>query len=170
MFLWPTLAVIVILAAVWFLGTRDAPGFASDDTVAALLRAEQPEFVPVEIERSTDGMSALVHNGAASLAIAFVVGSQRTSRLLSAGDIRSVSAQANGGGIAATIHTHDFGCPALRLELPADVWPVWQARLAALTGSPAAADDAHDAGAPNEVAPIGHAGRPLASRAPHATG
>lgn len=170
MFLWPTLAVIVILAAVWCLGTRDAPGFASDDTVAALLRAEHPDFVPVEIVRSTDAMSALVHNGAASLAIAFVVGNQRTSRLLGAGDIRSVSAQANGGAIAATIHTHDLGCPALRLELPTDAWPVWEQRLDALTGSPAVAYGAHGAGAPNEAAPLGRAGRPLASRAPHATG
>jgi hypothetical protein len=129
MFVWPIAAVLVIIAAVWFLGARDSVGFPTDDAVRAILRDEHPEFTPVEIVRSTHLQSALARGAGDAVAVAFTAGNQATSRLLHPGDVRSVSEAPRVGLVDAAIHTRDVGCPVLELTLPDGAWAQWRPRL-----------------------------------------
>lgn len=171
MFLVPAIAVVVILAAVWFLGQRDVTGFSSDDAVRHVLRVEHPEFGPNDLVRSTDGRSVMAsRRGDAAVAVAFVVGNRRTSRVLSSGDVREVIAVPRAGEVQVTIHTHDLGCPVVRIQLPDALWPAWRARLEALAEGAAPAARAEHGAPPAAVGWSAGSDPRLASRRAGAEG
>lgn len=135
MWVWPAIAIVVILLAVRVAGARGIRRFSAADEVRGLLAVEQPELSPREIDLSTDGRTALVDTGVDdAVAVAFVMGNQVATRELRRGDIAAVEEHPAAGAHEVTIRTHDLGFPRVQLLLDPASWTKWQPRLRGLVG------------------------------------
>ena len=136
MWVWPAIAIVVILLAVRVAGARGIRRFSAADEVRRLLAIEQPDLAPREVDLSTDGCTALIETGVdQGIAVAFVIGNQVATRELRRGDIAAVEEHPAAGAHEVSIRTHDTGFPLVRLQLDPATWTRWQPRLRALVGS-----------------------------------
>lgn len=138
MFIWPVVALLAILALVRWLGSREEPRLTSAEDARRLLSTEHPDVSFDQPLMGTDHRSSIAGVlGKKSVAVAFVIGNEVTSRIFNPGDLRDVVAAEGVDEVEATLVTADIGCPELRVRIPAAQWPGWSQRLRQLVATTA---------------------------------
>jgi hypothetical protein len=130
MFVWPVIALVGILSAVWFFGVRRRGSIGDAAAVRQLLRVAHPEFEPAEVAFDPDGGSALAIDAKGGEIIAlFTMGNQVATRVLDQGGVQTIdTSDRPEGAKRVVVRLHDLGCPRLEFTLgAADAH--WTARL-----------------------------------------
>lgn len=138
MFVWPVIALVGILSAVWFFGFRNRAAIGDADALRRWIREGYPDVVPGDVMLDPDGLHALVSDVAGTtLIVVFSFGSQLVSRLLSPDVVRRVEAtNLADGGRHFTLLLHDIGCPRISLSVRAGDVACWSERLERLVAVP----------------------------------
>lgn len=131
MFVWPIIALVGILSAVWFLGVRKPGSIGSPDSIRRRISDAYPAFELSETALDTDGTAVLGSDPAGThLVLMFVLGNQVVSRELSPGLLRDIAiADAGEGRRRVTLQLHDLGCPRVALTLAPQDAERWVPRL-----------------------------------------
>lgn len=141
MFVWPVIALAVILLTVWWVAGVRSAVVRSVDEAKDVLAVEHPEWRPAQVTCASDGSGALAAAAPPdeSVGVVFAHGDTLTSRLLRHGDLVRLDEAPAGGAVRARLHLHDLGCPHIDVQLPVDRWGEWRPRLQRLVGAALAA-------------------------------
>ena len=146
MFLWPVIALVGILSAVWFFGTRGRTSVGDAAAVRQRLSEDHPEFEPADIALDPDGTHALASAAAGTeVILVFPIGNQVATRVLDTGGVRGIDVTDGAEGRKrVVVSLYDLGCPRLAFTLSTADASQWTARLDRLVrpvpdGSPGSA-------------------------------
>lgn len=136
MFVWPVIALAVILATVWWVAGVRSAVVRSVDEARDVLAVEHPEWRPAQVTCASDGSGALAAADPPdeSVGVVFAHGDTLTSRLLRHGDLARLDEAPAGGAVRARLQLHDLGCPRIDVQLPVERWREWRPRLQRLVG------------------------------------
>ncbi len=135
MFVWPVVALVVILATVWWAAGVRTATLRSADEARDVLAVEHPEWRAGEMIGAVDGRCALVAGVPPdeTVGVVFAHGDTLTSRLIHRGDLARLEEGPVDGAVRARLHLHDLGCPRIDVQLPNDAWGAWRLRLQRLS-------------------------------------
>ncbi|GMV10688.1 MAG TPA: M23 family metallopeptidase [Gemmatimonadaceae bacterium] len=141
MFVWPVVALAVILLTVWLVAGVRTATLRSAEEARAILAVEHPGWHPAEVACAADGGGALAAAAPPddAVAVVFAHGDTLTSRLLHRGDLARMDEVPAPGAVRARLYLHDLGCPHVEVQLAEEHWRAWRPRLQRLVGAALAA-------------------------------